>query len=97
MRAAVVVSVATLAMVVVGCGPTIVPDKAAQSVADMVSKRKGFKPSDVKCPSGVDAKVGAEFDCTFTGPDGRYNAHLKVTKIEGGNVQFYIDTKPTGG
>jgi Domain of unknown function (DUF4333) len=98
MRAAVVVSVASLAMaVVVGCGSTIVPDKAAQSVADYVSKRKGFKPNDVKCPSGVDAKVGTEFDCTFTGSDGQYNAHLRVAKVDGDDVQFYIETKPTGG
>ncbi len=97
MRASVLVSVATLAMVVAGCGSTIKPEGAAKSVADLVSKQTGFKPSDVKCPSGVDAKVGTEFDCTFTGPDGHYNAHLKVTKVDGDNVQFYIDTKPTGG
>jgi hypothetical protein len=97
MRAVRAVFVASLAMVVAGCGSTIVPDKAAQSVADLVSKKTGFKPNDVKCPSGVDAKVGTEFDCKFTGPDSQYNAHLKVTKVDGDDVQFYIETKPTAG
>jgi len=92
-----VVSVASLAMVVVGCDSTIKPEGAAKSVADLVSKQTGFKPNDVKCPSGVGAKVGTEFDCTFTGPDGHYNAHLKVTKVDGDDVQFYIETKPAGG
>jgi Domain of unknown function (DUF4333) len=97
MRTAWVVFVASLALVVVGCGSTIKPEVAAKSVVDLVSKQTGFKPNDVRCPSGVDAKVGTEFDCTFTGPDGHYNAHLRVTKVDGGDAQFYIETKPTAG
>jgi hypothetical protein len=41
----------------------------------------------------VDAKVGTEFDCHFTGPDGDYTAHVKVTKVEGDDVEFLIETK----
>jgi NAD(P)H-hydrate repair Nnr-like enzyme with NAD(P)H-hydrate epimerase domain len=96
MRAALVVLIASLAMVLSGCGSTIKPDGAAQSVVDLVSKQTGFKPNDVKCPSGVDAKEGQEFDCHFTGPEGKdYVAHMKVTKVEGDNVQFYIKTEPS--
>jgi hypothetical protein len=33
------------------------------------------------------AKVGTEFDCHFTGPEGKqYTAHVKVTQIDGDNV-----------
>ncbi len=79
-----------------GCGKTIKPDGAEKSVADLVSKQTKFKPTDVSCPSGVEAKVGQEFDCHFTGPEGKpYTAHLKVTKVEGDNVEFYIETKPS--
>ena len=46
-----------------GCSKTIKPGGAAKSVTDVVSQQTGFKPSDVTCPSGVDAKVGQEFDC----------------------------------
>lgn len=74
---------------------TIKPEGAAQSVTDIVSQQTGFKPTDVKCPDGVDAKVGQEFDCHFTGPEGPYTAHLKVTKVDGDDVEFYITTRRT--
>lgn len=96
MRTVLVVVLASLAMVLAGCGSTIKPEGAAQSVVDLVSKQTGYKPKDVKCPSGVDAKEGTEFECHFTGPEGtEYTAHMKVTKVEGDNVQFYIKTEPS--
>jgi hypothetical protein len=96
MRTALVVVIASLAMVLSGCGSTIKPEGAAGSVTDLVSKQTGFKPNDVKCPSGVDAKEGTEFECHFTGPEGKeYTAHMKVTKVEGDDVQFYIKTEPS--
>jgi hypothetical protein len=95
MRTVLVVLTASLAVLVVGCSSTIKPEGAAQSVTDLVSKQTGFKPKDVKCPSGVDAEVGKEFNCEFTGPDGRYTAHMKVTKVEGDDVEFYIKTEPS--
>ena len=97
MRTALVVLVAALAMLFAGCGgSTVKPEGAAQSVVDLVSKKTGFKPNDVKCPSGVDAEVGKEFECHFTGPEGKdYTAQMKVTKVEGDDVRFYIKTAPT--
>lgn len=60
------------------------------------AKQTKFKPTDVSCPSGVDAEVGVEFDCKFTGPEGvEYTAHMKVTKVEGDNVEFYVQSKPS--
>jgi hypothetical protein len=88
--------VLTFAILVVNSGPTIKPEGAAGSVTELVSKQTGFKPNDVKCPSGVDAEVGKEFECHFTGPEGKdYTARMKVTKIEGDNVEFYIRTAPS--
>jgi hypothetical protein len=96
MRTALVVLAASLAMALAGCGSTIKPEGAAGSVTDLVSKQTGFKPTDVKCPSGVDAEIGKEFDCHFTGPEGKdYTAHLRVTKVDGDDVQFYIKTAPS--
>jgi Domain of unknown function (DUF4333) len=89
------VLVGALALQLAGCGSTIKPDGAAKSVTDVVSQQTGFKPTDVKCPSGVDAKVGQEFDCHFTGPEGPYTAHVKVTKVNGDDVEFFIQTKPS--
>jgi hypothetical protein len=96
MRTVLVVLIASLAMLVAGCGSTIRPEGAAGSVTDLVSKQTGFKPEDVKCPSGVDAEVGKEFECHFTGPEGKdYTAQMKVTKVEGDDVEFYIKTAPS--
>ena len=96
MRTGLVVLFASLAMLLAGCGSTIKPEGAAQSVVDLVSKQTHFKPNDVKCPSGVDAEVGKEFECHFTGPEGKeYTAQMKVTKVEGENVEFYIKTAPS--
>ena len=96
MRTGLVIVVASLAMLLAGCGSTIKPEGAAQSVVDLVSKQTGFKPSDVKCPSGVDAEAGKQFECHFTGPEGKdYTAQMKVTKVEGDDVEFYIKTAPS--
>ena len=90
------VAVVLLAAPLAACTSTIKPDGAAKSVVDLVSSKTSFKPTDVTCPSGVEAKVGGEFDCHFTGPQGTpYTAHMKITKVDGENVEFDIQTKPT--
>jgi hypothetical protein len=90
------VLVGAVALQLAGCGSTTIkPDGAAKSVTEFVSRQTGFKPTDVSCPSGVEAKVGEEFDCHFTGPEGPYTAHLKVTSVNGEDVGFFIQTKPS--
>jgi hypothetical protein len=96
MRTALVATLAAAALLIAGCGSTITPEGAAQSVVDLVKKQTGFEPKDVKCPEGVEAKVGTKFECTFTGPEGsEYTADMRVTKVEGDDVEFYIETKPS--
>lgn len=95
MRPAVIVLLASLGLAVAGCGSTIKPEAAAQSVVDLVSEQTGFTPTDVKCPEDVEAKEGAKFECTFTGPEGvPYTANMRVTKVQGEDVEFYIETAP---
>ena len=86
---------ALLAVVVAGCGGenTLRPDGAEKSVVDLVSRETGSRPTDVKCPSDVEAKVGATFECSFTGPEGPYTAFMEVTKVDGEKVIFQIDTR----
>jgi hypothetical protein len=43
--------------------------------------------SDCGKTISAEAKVGAEFDCTFTAPEGDYVAHLKITKVDGSDVE----------
>ncbi|WP_238887435.1 DUF4333 domain-containing protein [Mycobacterium sp. IDR2000157661] len=96
MRAPSAVLAASVAMVVAGCGSTITAEGAAKSVSDLVAEQTGFTPTDVKCPDGVKAEAGTTFECTFTGPEGvEYTANMRVTKVEGDDVEFYIETAPT--
>jgi hypothetical protein len=96
MRSVLLVFIASLALLLAGCGSTIRPEGAAQSVVDLVNEQTGFEPKDVTCPDGVDAKEGTEFECKFTGPEGKeYTAHMRVTKVEGDDVEFHIQTRPS--
>jgi hypothetical protein len=94
LRCGVVVLAGAAAVNLTGCGATVKPDGAARSVYDVVSRQKGFKPQDVHCPSGVKATVGGQFDCGFTGPEGPYVAHMRITKVDGDNVEFDVRTQP---
>ncbi|WP_071287122.1 DUF4333 domain-containing protein [Mycolicibacterium llatzerense] len=91
-RVAAALVIGFVAVQLTACTSKIKPEGAAQSVTDLVISQTRFHPTDVKCPSGVDAKVGGEFDCTFTGPEGPYKAHLKITSVDGEKVGFDIKT-----
>ena len=96
--AAAAVTVSLLSVLTAGCSSksTVKPDGAAQSVVDVVSKQTGFHPNDVHCPSGVEAKVGVQFDCHFTGPEGKeYTANMKITKVNGSEVDFAVNSHPS--
>jgi hypothetical protein len=85
------------AAAVTACGTdTIKPSGAAKAVVDVVSRQTGFHPTDVKCPSGIAAKVGGTFDCHFTGPGGQpYTASMRIVSIKGSRVDFFVSTRPT--
>jgi hypothetical protein len=86
----------TLAPTACSSRTTVKADGAAQSVVDVVSKQTGFRPTDVHCPSGVEAKVGRQFDCHFTGPEGKqYTANMHIIKVDGERVDFAVNTHPS--
>lgn len=72
---------------------TIVPEAAAQTVVNVVSESTGFTPTDVTCPSGVEATVGGQFECQFTGPEGPYTAYMQISKVDGTYVEYAITTR----
>jgi hypothetical protein len=86
-----------LAVLLTACGrSTIRPHATEQTVADFVFKQTGFRPTDVRCPSGIPAKVGSTFDCHFTGPEGPYTAHVRITSVHGQRAIDYIVTRRSG-
>lgn len=97
-KVAVAAAILVMTVLAAGCSSksTVKPDGAAQSVVDVVAKQTGFHPSDVHCPSGVEAKVGVQFDCHFTGPEGKeYTANMKITKVNGEEVDFAVNSHPS--
>lgn len=89
-------SLLCLAGLLAGCGETtVVPAGAERSVVDVVSRETDFRPDDVRCPEGVEAKVGGTFECEFTGPEGvLYVAHMKILEVDGEEVLFDVRTRP---
>jgi hypothetical protein len=79
------------------CGGSnkIDPGTTAKYVGDVVSQQTGFRPVDVRCPSGVPANAGGRLNCHFTGPEGPYTAYLRIVKVEGRRVAFDLKTQPS--
>lgn len=71
----------------------VIPEGAAQTVVDVVSENTGFRPTDVTCPSGVEANVGQQFECQFTGPEGPYTAYMQIKTVDGQYVEYYVTTR----
>ncbi len=64
----------------VGCGGTVIDSaKIEATVEENLQKSLGKKVSSVDCPSGVEVKAGASFDCTVTLNGGKEEtASLKI-------------------
>lgn len=93
----IVIAVVCAGALSAGCGEaTLRTDKTEQTVARFVAEHTHFHPTDVRCPSGVPAKVGETFQCHFTGPDGPYTAYVRILEVEGEKVLDHIVTRPTG-
>ena len=76
------------------CGDkTVNADAAATTITDFVEQETGFRADDVECPDDVKADVGETFECTFTGPEGPYEASVEITEIDGDDARFQIDTR----
>jgi hypothetical protein len=73
---------------------TIGPHRAEQVIVNVVFGQTGFRPTDVRCPSGVEARVGVTFNCHFTGPEGPYTAHMRITTVQGERVFVSVRSRP---
>ena len=55
-------------------------------VQSQLSKEVGQSVPAVSCPDELDANLGANTVCTFTGAEGTFNVTVTVTDIEWGKV-----------
>lgn len=74
---------------------SIDPAATAKYVGRVVFRQTGFRPSDVRCPSGIPAKPGGRFNCHFTGPEGPYTAYLRIQSVDGRRVNYELKTQPS--
>jgi hypothetical protein len=87
-----------LACPLAGCGRSVILHVPTERIlSNFVYRHTGYYPRDVRCPSGVPAKVGGSFQCRFTGPDGSYTADMLITSVHGQRVTYDIRTRRTGG
>jgi hypothetical protein len=90
--------IACFLVLLAGCGSSTIRAHATeQTIADFVFEHTGFRPTDVRCPSGIPATVGRTFECHFTGPDGPYDAHVRITSVHGQRVIDHIVTRRSDG
>ena len=78
-----------------GSAAPINPTAAAKYIVNGVLHETGYRVTDMQCPSGVDATVGARFKCHFTGPEGPYTAYVRIVKVKGSQVDFHWKTQPS--
>jgi hypothetical protein len=85
-----------VAALLAACGQSVIKPSATEKyVSGLVFGQTGFRPVDVRCPSGVPAKAGGTLTCHFTGPEGPYTAYLRIVKVEGNRVAFTGHTQPS--
>lgn len=94
MGAAVLLGLAALSPAACSSTTTVKADDAAKQVVKLVSDQNKFTPTDVKCPSDVEATKGGQFDCHFTGPRNvPYVAHMKIVKVDGERITCDINVE----
>jgi hypothetical protein len=79
------------------CGgrTAIDPAATAKYIDDIEFQQTGFRPVDVRCPTGVPPVAGGRFDCHFTGPEGPYTAYLRIVDVHGRHAAFQVETQPS--
>ena len=78
-----------------GAGNQIDATETAKYVDSVVLRHTGFRPQDVRCPSGIPATAGGRFNCHFTGPEGPYTAYLRILEVHGRRVLYRVETQPS--
>jgi hypothetical protein len=84
-------------MLLSACGGhnRIDPTGTAGYIDRVVFQQTGYRPADVRCPTGIPATPGGRFTCHFTGPEGPYTAYLRIVQVQGRRVLYRLDTRPS--
>lgn len=75
--------VALAAFLAVGCGETVIDSaKVEAAIEQNLHRATGEKVSSVECPSGVEVKAGATFECTVELGGKQEKATLKIVNSD---------------
>ncbi len=72
----------------VGSSHSVSKSDVANQISTKMTDAAGNKPSSVTCPNDLDAKVGAQVNCTMKVKDQTYGVNVTVTSINGSDVKF---------
>ncbi|MCV7261280.1 DUF4333 domain-containing protein [Mycobacterium shimoidei] len=72
----------------VGTSHTVSKRQVADQITQRLTDANGNKPDSVTCPDDLDAKVGAQLNCTMKIKDRDYDVNVTVTSVEGSKVNF---------
>ncbi len=92
----VLVALAVLFAVACGTTPEKIPaDTAARQIADQLEAEVGQRPDEVRCPSDLQARVGAEMRCELVDRGVTYGIGITITEVDGGVATFDIRVDDT--
>ena len=60
----------------------------ASQITQKLTDAQGNKPDSVDCPNDLDAKVGAQLNCSMKVKGTTYNVNVTVTSVNGSDVKF---------
>jgi hypothetical protein len=60
----------------------------AQQITTKLTDAAGNKPDSVTCPNDLEAKVGAQLNCTMKVKNQTFNVNVTVTSVNGSDVKF---------
>ena len=94
-RAGALSAVALTGLLVVGCGETVIDSaKTEAAIEQNLRRATGQKVSSVDCPSGVEVKAGATFECTVDLAGKQETATLKIVNS---NADIEVTNLKAGG
>ncbi len=76
-------AVALVAVVVAGCGTTVIESSKATSLLRTTAQGFGASAQSISCPSGVEAKAGKTYTCTATINGQKRTVNLRITNSSG--------------
>lgn len=74
--------------------PAVAKEQLAVVVKQRLEEKVGAPADSVVCDGDLPAQVGAEQQCILTDGDRRYRVHVTAKAVNGGKVNFGIETDP---